>query len=173
MLYPKLMLQKIWKPLSLGMEEEITGSIRVDFVQWFRKPEALKEAQIPSWMNLTTDATKKSSYTLFVMQAPNRSFEGRNDTKIRTPRCIDRSEIKKIPSRCLWLWSDSTTVLTWITKKKTDPFPSITKCRKCGKLAILLLGAMYLGLKTQQIYSREDIKPVTWSKSDFGRDQDG
>ncbi|GBN28881.1 hypothetical protein AVEN_174987-1 [Araneus ventricosus] len=58
MLCPKLMLQKTWK-LSLGWDEEITGSLREEFFQWFRELEALKEVRVPRWINITPDATKK------------------------------------------------------------------------------------------------------------------
>ncbi|GBM99475.1 hypothetical protein AVEN_152237-1 [Araneus ventricosus] len=127
MLCPKLMLQKTSK-LSLGWDEEITGSLREEFFQWFRKLEALKEVRVSRRINITPDATKKLftrtfcdaskdayaavSYLVqeaddknahFLASSPNRSFEGCNDTEIRTTRCIGESEINKIHSRCPWL----------------------------------------------------------------------
>ncbi|GBM24956.1 hypothetical protein AVEN_51975-1 [Araneus ventricosus] len=45
----------------LGWDKEITGSLREEFVQWFRDLEALKEVPVPRWINIIpdVDSTKK------------------------------------------------------------------------------------------------------------------
>ncbi|GBM34234.1 hypothetical protein AVEN_17121-1 [Araneus ventricosus] len=150
MLCPKLMLQKTWK-LFLGWDEEITGSLREEFVQWFRELEALKKVLVPRWINITPDATKKFFIRTFCDESKDAyaavSYLVRETDDKNVHFLASRSRIaplkgatiprlellaalvgarlaKSIVDALGWTtvkcfyWSDSTTVLTWITKEE-------------------------------------------------------
>ncbi|GBN10300.1 hypothetical protein AVEN_54465-1 [Araneus ventricosus] len=147
MLCPNLMLQKTWK-LSLGWDEEITGSFREEFVQWFRELEALKEVRVPRLINITPDATMKFFIDTFcdaskdaneavfylAQEADDKNVHFLASRSRIAPLKSARLErlatlvgtrlTKSIVDALGWTtvkcfyWSDSTTFLTWITKEE-------------------------------------------------------
>ncbi|GIY64946.1 uncharacterized protein CDAR_119691 [Caerostris darwini] len=52
MLRPKLMLQETWK---MSLIEEIKGSLREEFIQWFNDLKALKQIYVPKWIKGTPE----------------------------------------------------------------------------------------------------------------------
>ncbi|GBM09363.1 hypothetical protein AVEN_184073-1 [Araneus ventricosus] len=144
------MLQNTWK-LYLGWDEEITGSLREEFFQWFRELEALKEVRVSRWINITPDATKKffihsfcdaskdayAAVSYLVQEADDKNVHflaSRSRIAPLKGATIPRLELlatlvgarltKSIVDALGWTtvkcfyWSDSTTILTWITKEE-------------------------------------------------------
>lgn len=61
MLCPKIMLQKAWK-LGTSWDEEITGELRKEFLQWFHELKYLADIQIPRSIHACSDDL--SCYTI-------------------------------------------------------------------------------------------------------------
>ncbi|GBM61401.1 hypothetical protein AVEN_70763-1 [Araneus ventricosus] len=150
-LCPKLMLQKAWKR-SIGWDNEITGDLRKEFLQWFQDLKILEEIHISRWINVTAenlkhctihtfcDASKEayvpvvflrleeeSSIKLSLLAAKSRISPLRGGTIPRmellaalvgarlTNSVIEVLNWKEV--KCYY-WSDSTTVLAWISREE-------------------------------------------------------
>ncbi|GFU10914.1 uncharacterized protein NPIL_224261, partial [Nephila pilipes] len=53
-----------WK-LSLEWDEEITGSLRQEFLHWFRELKVLENVTVPRWINVNPENMKNFSIHTF------------------------------------------------------------------------------------------------------------
>ncbi|GBM21573.1 hypothetical protein AVEN_181323-1, partial [Araneus ventricosus] len=92
-------------------DEEITGSLREEFFLWFRELEALKSRIAP----LKDDTISRLELLAALVGARLRKS------------IVDALGWTTV--KCFY-FSDSTTVLTWITKEEIGPFSPVTECKK-------------------------------------------
>ncbi|GFY12090.1 integrase catalytic domain-containing protein [Trichonephila clavipes] len=60
MLCPKIILQKAWK-LGTSWDEELTGELPKEFVQWFQELKYLSDIQIPRYIQMSHEASTAKS----------------------------------------------------------------------------------------------------------------
>ncbi|XP_055926996.1 uncharacterized protein LOC129958499 [Argiope bruennichi] len=65
MLCPKIMLQKAWK-LGTSWDEEITGELRKEFLQWFQELKHLSDIQIPRCVQASSKDISNCTIHTFV-----------------------------------------------------------------------------------------------------------
>ncbi|XP_055944482.1 uncharacterized protein LOC129975444 [Argiope bruennichi] len=65
MLCPKIMLQKAWK-LGTSWDEEITGELRKEFLQWFQELKHLSDIQIPRCVQASSKDISNCTFHTFV-----------------------------------------------------------------------------------------------------------
>ncbi|GFW48672.1 integrase catalytic domain-containing protein [Trichonephila clavipes] len=65
MLCSKIILQKAWK-LGTSWDEELTGELRKDFLQWFQELKYLSDIQIPMYIQMSHEDSSTCAIHTFV-----------------------------------------------------------------------------------------------------------